>query len=602
MLNVSIWNSSLYDDWMILPNNFTKLQAQDLWQFSYTSSKTIKPGMYDLRISAVDNDNEETILKQTKAFEIFNNAPVIERMILDPSSILRRDYTTIFIYGTDVETERENMVVEIQYKLDFEAIEWSDLADPTVKSTHWEAVFYSNIKTLSGNYTFRARLKDEHGVWTEFLYSETELKVLNNLPIATHNFEVEIYEATEDEEITFDALSSTDIEDSIPTTFLWDFDDGTSSQEATIKHSYSKAGDYIVNLTVYDTNFGSNSTTIKIKIYNIPPTAVTEVDKIQAKVNEPITFDGSKSSDTESDALNLTYFWDFNDGTNSTQAKVSHAFNTSGTYSVSFMVIDDDSVSDLTSMYITIEPITITKKDKADENWMSDLNFIIILILLIIVILIVIGTLAWVFRKRLVKEAGAQEGRAKPEVSEKGVETVEADIVGVPEHVAEKGIKAGKSVKPLPTTSKLDKTKAPTFDELEKVPELPAISTIGVTSEPGKEGEEVIVPEVEVEFVPEVRAPSTAPLDTAELLETIELPHDEEESKLPEDLEVSLPDITDEGLEDSDAEFVPPKIDIPIPSDQIIQPELEEEIVEAKKRGEGISFDFKRPDQEKKKK
>ncbi len=602
MLNVSIWNSSLYDDWIILPNNFTKLQAQDLWQFSYTSSKTIKPGMYYLRVSVVDNDNEETTLTQTRAFEIYNNPPVIERLLLDPLSILRRDYTTIFIYGSDIETERKNMVVEIQYKLDFEAIAWSDLADPTVKNTHWEAVFYSNTKTLSGNYSFRARLKDENGVWTKYLYSETDLKVLNNLPIAAHNFEVEIYEATEDEEITFDALKSTDIEDGVPTTFLWDFADGTSSQEATIKHSYSKAGDYIVNLTVTDSNLGSNSTTIKIKIYNVPPIAIAEVDKIQAKVNEPISFDGSKSSDTKSDALNLTYFWDFNDGTNSTLAKVNHTFNTSGTYSVSFMVMDDDRVSDLTSMFITIEPISVTTKDNADENWLSDFNFVIILILLIIVILIIIGTLIWVFRKGLAKEAGAEEGRAKPEVSEKGVETVEADIVDVPEHVAEKGVKAGKTVKPLPTTSKLDKTKAPTLAELEKVPELPATGTIGTAPEPGKEGEEVIVPEVEVEFVPELKAPSTAPLDTAELLDTIELPHDEEESELPEDLAVSLPDITDKGLEDSDEEFVPPKIDIPVPSDQIIQPELEEEIVEAKKRGEGISFDFKRPEHKKKKK
>jgi len=53
-----------------------------------------------------------------------------------------------------------------------------------------------------------------------------------------------------------------------------------------------------------------------------------------------ILFDGSSSYDR--DGIIVLYEWDFDDGTNSQKVVVTHAYNESGTYDVTFTVTDDD--------------------------------------------------------------------------------------------------------------------------------------------------------------------------------------------------------------------------------------------------------------------
>ena len=53
------------------------------------------------------------------------------------------------------------------------------------------------------------------------------------------------------ETITFDASETFDI-DADTLSFSWDFDDGTTSAEPIVNHSYAESGTYNVTLTVSD--------------------------------------------------------------------------------------------------------------------------------------------------------------------------------------------------------------------------------------------------------------------------------------------------------------------------------------------------------------
>ena len=67
-----------------------------------------------------------------------------------------------------------------------------------------------------------------------------------------------------------------------------------------------------------------------------------------------IAFDGTLSDD--SDGSITSYDWDFGDGSFGTGETTSHTFATSGTYSVTLTVIDDDGATDIDSSIVNISP------------------------------------------------------------------------------------------------------------------------------------------------------------------------------------------------------------------------------------------------------
>lgn len=71
---------------------------------------------------------------------------------------------------------------------------------------------------------------------------------------------------------------------------------------------------------------------------NQPPTAVAQASSLRGAPPFTIDFDGSESSDPDNDSL--TYYWDFGDGSESTEASPSKSFDQTGTYTVTLTVND----------------------------------------------------------------------------------------------------------------------------------------------------------------------------------------------------------------------------------------------------------------------
>ena len=111
--------------------------------------------------------------------------------------------------------------------------------------------------------------------------------------------------------------------------YIWDFGDGSYATGVTATHSYSSPGAYMVTLTVSNGTNTHSDTCIATITSTTIPFANAGLDQ-KVNVNTTVNFDGSSSSDPESQPL--TYSWDFGDGTSGSGATTTHSYSNAGTY------------------------------------------------------------------------------------------------------------------------------------------------------------------------------------------------------------------------------------------------------------------------------
>ncbi len=181
--------------------------------------------------------------------------------------------------------------------------------------------------------------------------------------------------AYEDEELTFGISTSGD--PSMIAKYEWDFDgdgkyDTESSEPDSIKHKYTKSSDYTIEVKITNTHGKFATGTKDIMITNRAPDARLEVEDENLYYNEDdvVTFNASKSWDTQSDINQLKYYWDFGDG-NVTEWRnspvISHGFADKGIFTVNLIVKDDDDATDSEDTEVEIlnqEPFANAGKDK----------------------------------------------------------------------------------------------------------------------------------------------------------------------------------------------------------------------------------------------
>ncbi|MBD3331153.1 PKD domain-containing protein [Candidatus Peregrinibacteria bacterium] len=161
--------------------------------------------------------------------------------------------------------------------------------------------------------------------------------------------------------VVFDGSSSTDSDNNI-VDYEWDFDgDGEAdSYGALVSYTFDEEGTYNVTLSVIDAdgNIGRASTIVKAEAQGI--TAAVKADKIEGTAPLTATFDASGSSYPNGQIT--SYKWDFGDGTSPKlgSAKITHKFDTVGTYTTTVEVIGADNSSDEAEILITVREIPLT--------------------------------------------------------------------------------------------------------------------------------------------------------------------------------------------------------------------------------------------------
>lgn len=134
-------------------------------------------------------------------------------------------------------------------------------------------------------------------------------------------------------EFTFDA-SKSHIPHNQNISYFWDFGDGYTSLEPIVTHTYQRAGDYTVTLSIADNinpKRGTEMTSQLVRV-NIPP-KVSLSGEDRSCINKPLTFNATTIDSNGRKDLN--YFWNFGDGTISRgKSRVTKAYKQGGDYKV----------------------------------------------------------------------------------------------------------------------------------------------------------------------------------------------------------------------------------------------------------------------------
>jgi RHS repeat-associated protein len=140
------------------------------------------------------------------------------------------------------------------------------------------------------------------------------------------------------EVLVFDAAGSSD-PDGDALSIAWNFGDGTSASDPTVTHAYSAPGRFPINLTVTDGRGGTDTESLVVTVVqpNRPPTANAGT-AASGTVGTPFVFDGTATIDPDGDELSFS--WDFGDGTSGAGATASHAYDSAGTFTVTLTVDD----------------------------------------------------------------------------------------------------------------------------------------------------------------------------------------------------------------------------------------------------------------------
>ncbi|MCF2141254.1 MAG: right-handed parallel beta-helix repeat-containing protein [Candidatus Lokiarchaeota archaeon] len=156
------------------------------------------------------------------------------------------------------------------------------------------------------------------------------------------------YSAITGEEISFSAYSEGGLP---PYVYYWEFGDGFTSNDMDPLHTYSDPGIYTVILTITDSDGFSSSTSISITVdSDLLPMAAFSYSASTVAVGEVIYF----TDKTTGGNPPYTYFWDFGDGTTSTEQNVSHSYSSEGEYCVFLLVMDSDGDYSNTSTWISV--------------------------------------------------------------------------------------------------------------------------------------------------------------------------------------------------------------------------------------------------------
>ncbi|GEM_PF-834525 len=138
----------------------------------------------------------------------------------------------------------------------------------------------------------------------------------------------------------------TDTSTGNPTSWQWDFGDGSSSTLQNPTHAYSNSGTYTVTLRV------ANSAESKTTSKTITVKPVVQADFSFSPTNPTV---GTSVQFTDKSTGNIaSWSWKFGDGSTSTQQNPAHAYSAAGSYNVT-LTVSDGTTSNSMTQTITVK-------------------------------------------------------------------------------------------------------------------------------------------------------------------------------------------------------------------------------------------------------
>ncbi|MBL7081597.1 MAG: PKD domain-containing protein [Candidatus Omnitrophica bacterium] len=215
-----------------------------------------------------------------------------------------------------------------------------------------------------GEYNVTLTVRDDSGLICDTAVISQLIKV-NTPPVASFGAPSV---ACVGEDVIFDARTTKD-NTSDQLTYTWDFGDCTSAQGSQVINVFKKAGTYKVTLIVDDNAGSSCSKDAVTKMINVNTSPIAnagnDIDLCFASGEEyKVEFDGSASQDRDYDQL--TYQWDFGDGTTSPSKKTTHIYQKGGVYTAKLFV--NDRCGSSCSSDVDLIKIRLNKPPVADAG------------------------------------------------------------------------------------------------------------------------------------------------------------------------------------------------------------------------------------------
>ena len=207
-------------------------------------------------------------------------------------------------------------------------------------------------------------------VWKEgYLNFQAELTIVSHtramFQMETHDLPIAIISGDMVRHVSMDSFILLDGSESTGRSidYLWEFGDSTTSFSSKPSHIYTAPGAYEVNLTVTDDYNNESSTSIVVIVENVIPIVRADSDRQSVFEDEAIQFVAYDSWDTDSDVL--YFYWNFDDGTNSSDDYPAHIYHDAGEYTVSLTAMDMFGGKSTETLNVTVSNM---------EPWIGETN------------------------------------------------------------------------------------------------------------------------------------------------------------------------------------------------------------------------------------
>ena len=211
------------------------------------------------------------------------------------------------------------------------SVEW-DFGDGATSTDADPAHVYAN----PGTYAATVTATDDQGAVTSD--SMTITVSANQAPTAAASADATSGKAPLT--VNFDGSASSD-PDNLIVAYDWNFGEGPDVGGVAPSHTYASSGSYTVTLTVTDELGATDSTTLTILVAdNVAPLANIQATPTSGHAPLEVHFDGTTS--TDADGSIVSYDWAFGDSTTDIGAAPSHTYASSGTYTATLTVTDDN--------------------------------------------------------------------------------------------------------------------------------------------------------------------------------------------------------------------------------------------------------------------
>ncbi|MCK5397876.1 MAG: PKD domain-containing protein, partial [Thermoplasmata archaeon] len=241
--------------------------------------------------------------------------------------------------------------------------------DGTIVSYSWDfgdtytgtGINSTHVYTISGSYVVTLTVTDNDG----FTDSDTCIVNITGLQPPVAVAESGSQEANVGDTVWFYGNMSYDPDGTI-VDYYWDFDDGSTGNGSIISHVYNVSGIYTVTLTVTDNDGLTDTDTCTVTVHGSQaPIAVASPDYQQIMTGESAYFNASLSYDP--DGTIISFQWNYGDGHTGSGEFPSHIYTTTGNYTITLTVTDNDGLTDMDTCIVNViglqSPVAIVDPD-----------------------------------------------------------------------------------------------------------------------------------------------------------------------------------------------------------------------------------------------